>query len=387
VASLKKSRYPVQHHVVSFSSKLGEDEVTLAEVLQSAQYLAGGFSANYRLLGALGYGQGFQRWHADFHPGKGERADVLSRLALEWIDQTRATSDRPLLLYLQLMEPHAPYEAREPFRAQFASPPPGAKDAATSNEHLVAMRWHQLTRADVDLLASLYDAEVADADAALRALFDALGQRNVLRDAVIIITADHGEEFWEHGQLTHGTSLYNETVHVPLLVIAPGYAGGHRVEQNVSLLDIAPTVLDLVGHDAEARFEGRSLVPLLRPMTMMARLKAWRRGAQSAPPPDVVLQLEATGYGFDAREHTDGLIRESTKLLMRPGGFDEVYDLAQDPGEKSNHPESAAAMTDALKQDLQAARTDLSERAGVAVKGAPLDDATREKLRALGYHF
>jgi arylsulfatase A-like enzyme len=177
----------------------------------------------------------------------------------------------------------------------------------------------------------------------------------------------------------HGTNLYNETVRVPLIVVAPGVEGGQRIEQNVSLVDVAPTLLDLLGLPAEPRFEGRSLVPLL----------GGRSGSGQAAnaPRDVILQLESTGYGLDAREHVDGVTRGSVKLLVRPTGSTETYDLAVDPAEKNDNPSGRAADTVALAAALTQKTADLHTRAGTAVKGPAIDDATREKLRALGYHF
>jgi arylsulfatase A-like enzyme len=388
VASLMTSRYPMQHRVVSFASKLADEERTLAETLQPSGYLAGGFSANFRLLEALGYAQGFQHWRADLKHDGGLRGGDLRRQSMEWLDQARRSAPgQPILLYLHYMEPHAPYDPPEPFRQQFLRKDDGALDAATANEYLVGLRWYKLTHPDVEMLASLYDAEVASADAELRSLFAELEQRDFLRNAIVVVTADHGEEFWEHGNLSHGTSLYNESVRVPLLLIAPGYAGGRRVEQNVSLVDVAPTLLDLLGLPREPRFEGRSLVPLLRPQSLGARFKAWRRLGGRADAPDVLLDLESVGYGVDAREHGQGLVRESTKLLLRPGGLPEVYDLERDPLEKSANPDALQAQSSALREALEASRADLGSRAGAAAETAPFDDATREKLRALGYHF
>lgn len=388
VASLMTSRYPMQHRVVSFASKLADEERTLAETLQPLGYLAGGFSANFRLLGALGYAQGFQHWRADLEGAGGLRGGDLRRQSIEWLDQARRSAPgRPALLYLHFMEPHAPYDPPEPFREQFGRNEDAAVDAATANEHLVGLRWYKLTRADVEMLASLYDAEVASADAELRHLFAELEQRGFLRDAIVVVTADHGEEFWEHGNLGHGTSLYNESVRVPLILIAPGYAGGQRVEQNVSLLDVAPTLLDLLGQPGEPRFEGRSLVPLLRPQSLAAWFKAWRSPGGKTEVPDVLLDLELVGYGVDAREHSHGLVRRSTKLLLRPGGLAELYDLERDPLEKNANAEALRARSPTLQRALEAARADLGSRAGTVAETAPLDDATREKLRALGYHF
>jgi arylsulfatase A-like enzyme len=387
VASLMTSRYPVQHHVVSFASKLADDERTFAEVLRPLGYVAGGFIANFRLLEALGYAQGFQHWRADFKPGGGLRGDALRQQCGEWLDQVRSSATaQPLLLYLHYMEPHAPYEPVEPFRRQFARAD-GALDAATANDRLLALRWHELTRPDVAMLASLYDGEVASVDAELRQLFADLERRGVLDHAVIVITADHGEEFWEHGNLTHGTSLYNESVRIPLIVVAPGFAGGERVEENVSLVDVAPTLLDLAGVPREARFEGRSLVPLLRPQSWPARLRAAWRGDLEPPPRGVLLQLEALGYGLDTREQTEGMVRQSFKLLMQPGGFPETYDLRTDPAEKIMNPPALQGESAALVKQLESARADLSTRAGATAEKAALDEATREKLRALGYHF
>jgi arylsulfatase A-like enzyme len=287
-------------------------------------------------------------------------------------------------LYLQYMEPHAPYEPDEVFRAQFAPPRADTKDAATLNHDLVSMRWHNLTRDDVAFLASLYDAAVATIDAELRQLFGELERRGFLKNAVVVITADHGEEFWEHGALTHGTNLYNENVRIPLIVVAPGYAGGQRIDDNVSLIDVAPTLLDLAGLRREPRFEGRTLVPWLRPRSISARAQAlWHRAPPATP---IVLQLESTGYGMDVREHSAGLVQRSTKLLLRPGGAPEVYDLERDPAEKTADP-ALEAQSSALTQTLESVRADLRDRAGTVVQTVPLDAATREKLRALGYHF
>ena len=386
VASLLTSRYPSQHHVVSFASQLAADEVTLAEALQPARYVGGGFSANFRLLQSLGYAQGFRHWETDAHYEGKMRAEELHRRAFGWLDGAwTASSAQPALLYVQYMEPHVPYDPPQPFRGRVAPRASAAADLVAMNQKLAAMDWLGINRDDVALLESLYDGEVATVDAALRQLFAELERRGFLQDAIVVVTADHGEEFREHGGLTHGRTLYNETVRVPLLMVAPGYAGGRMVEQNVSLLDIAPTVVDLLGLPAEPRFEGHSLVPLLAPESWRGRLRAWWRA--TASPADVLFQLESTESGLDLREHKAGILRRSVKVLMTTGGQPEAYDLQTDPQEKHANPAAIEADASALAKVLEADRVALDGRSGVAAQAAPLDESTREKLRALGYHF
>ena len=374
VASLLTSRYPSQHHVVSFASRLGAAERTLAETLAPLRYVAGGFSANFRLLDSLGYGQGFDHWQAELKTGGDLSAGELNQQALRWLDAAWSRdSERPALLYLQYMDPHAPYDPPEPFRGRFGA---AAGDAVAANEKLLATRWFDLTGADVDLLASLYDAEVASVDEQLRRLFAELTRRGFLDHAVVVVTADHGEEFWEHGNLTHGIALYEESVRVPLIVAPPGLAGGRRVDTPVSLLDVAPTLLDVLGLPPEPHFEGRSLVDLWKDPV-----------AGETAAKDVVLQLESTGDGVDAREHAAAIRHGFAKLLSRPNGFTESYDLSADPGEEEPAPVGPADERPALLRRLETVRAALRERAGAAPERAPLDDATREKLRALGYQF
>jgi arylsulfatase A-like enzyme len=380
VASLMTSRYPTQHRVVSFASQLGDDEVTLAETMRPLRYVSGGFSANFRLLSSLGYAQGFDHWEADLKPGAAELSGTeLGGQALAWLDRSwNAAAGRPALLYLQYLEPHAPYAPPDPYRSRFRDPGTDAGDDADLNAKLVSMRWHELTKADVQRLESLYDGEVATVDEQLRQLFAELERRHFLDRAIVVVTADHGEEFWEHGGLTHGITLYNECVHVPLIVVAPGQRAGQHVTENVSLVDIAPTLVDLLGLPAEPHFEGRSLAPLLRD-------GAPASSGGVAPP--VILQLEPTGYGLDTREHAAGIVQDSSKLLLRRSGHTEAYDLHADPGEQNANPASLAGAADALARTLETTQTDLARRASSGEHRAPLDEATREKLRALGYHF
>jgi arylsulfatase A-like enzyme len=383
VASLFTSRYPSQHHVVRFTSKLPDEEVTLAETLAPLGYLGGGFSANFRIAEPLGYAQGFQHWRVYLGDPKA-RGDQLRRESLAWLDGIKNKPGAPpIFLYLQYIEPHGPYVPPEPYRSRFQRDGNQPREAEIANKKLVALRFEELTDQEVDLLRSLYDGEVASLDAELRVLFAELGRRGFLDRCVIIITADHGEEFREHGGMIHGFTLYNETLRVPLLVLAPGYAGGRIVRDNVSLLDLAPTVLDLLHRPREPRFEGRSLVPLL--------------AGKSLQPRDILGQLEADVISDvrrerglkespgDSRRQTEAIIRGPVKVMVQLSGATETYDLATDPGESRPNPPALQAETAELAKVLREGRSQLASRAAATQETVPLDDATKERLRALGY--
>ncbi len=388
IASLMTSRYPSQHHVVTFTSKLASEEVTLAETLQPLQYEAGGFSANFRLLESLGFAQGFQFWRSDAKLIAGLSGDELREQCLEWLDRAwQPSSAQPAMLYLHYMEPHSPYEPTEPYLSQFARNPDGSDiDKLAAAKEIFSQDLCDITHDDLRPFESLYEAEVAAVDAQIRLLFAELERRRFLDNAITVITADHGEEFWEHGGLEHGRTLHNESIRVPLLLIAPGYQGGQRIEENVSLLDVGPTLLDLLGLPPEPRFEGRSLVPRLKGRSLSARLKALTRNrGKNQLPADVILQLPRHQSKDDKRVHEEGMIRGSLKALVQTDGQIETYDLDTDLGETNANPRALEAEKRMLAEALEEARKDLASRAGVAVSGPPLDEATKEKLRRLGY--
>jgi arylsulfatase A-like enzyme len=401
MASLFTSRYPTQHHVVTFGQRIADDEVTIGERLANAGWMGGGFAANPNLQQRYGYAQGFAAWQAVV-PDAGEiDGDSLRAQALAWLDAAwRPDGESPALLYVHYMEPHAPYEPREPFRSRFAvdengrvldtlgairqalarasggalhDDPNAPLDIPTAFAYVFG-RGTPLTRDYALPLERLYDAEVASVDDQVRQLFAELARRRFLEHAIVVVTADHGEKFYAHGRGSHGDTLYEAGVRVPLIIVGPGVPAGVRVPDDVSLLDVAPTLLDLLGLEGEPRFEGRSLVPLLA-------------GAPPRRPrPDVILQLERTvPENLDMRIHVRGLVRERHKLVVGRDGGSELYDLAADPGETHPDPPALAAekavLTDALARD----ETRLGERAVAAAPRAPVDEKLKERLRALGY--
>jgi len=388
VASLLTSRLPSQHLVRDFDSRLSDSEVTLAERLAAAGFANAGFTANWRLSAELGYGQGFSTWQgflsSEGSPTKA-RGEVVRTAALRWLDggprdgaapPTGATptdggAKPSRLVYLQFMEPHVPFEPPADLRARFA-PSVGVELAVRLNAwaRSLPIDLAPLSAEEMAQLAALYDGEVAAIDAELGRLFEALEQRGILKDALVIVTADHGEELLEHGTFGHGSNLFNETVRVPLIMAGPGVPAGRVVNQNVSLIDVAPTVLDLLGLPPESRFEGRSLVPLLHDEARTSAV-------------DVILQLPRKTLEWDLRLHREGLVRGSDKLLVGPEGVGELFDLAADPGEQKPQAPPAGAT---LQAALEAANAELAARQQPQEEKAQIDEATKEKLRALGYH-
>jgi arylsulfatase A-like enzyme len=360
--------------VVRFASRLAPDEVTIAERLRDAGFATVGISANPLLFAKLGWGQGFDVWEIveDDPEPNGDAyldAETVGTRALAWLDANWKRGDGPVFLYLHFMEPHAPYTPPEPFRSRLL--PPGTSDEATrlANQAIEVFRFLELSTEQATLLSALYDGEIAYLDHALAKLFERLAARGFLDRALVVVTADHGEEFQEHRGWMHGWSLFEEVVRVPLLLLAPDFRGHREVRQPVSLIDVAPTLLELAGLSPEVRFVGRSLTPLLR--------------VGGATPAPIVLELEANAEaGADRRIHAAGLVSDSRKLLVRPDGAAVLFELTRDPGERS--PADPAAVPDGaeLIELLESTRPARVTRPGPV---EPLTEEQRQLLRALGY--
>jgi arylsulfatase len=391
VASLFTSRYPGQTQIATYDSRLADTEVTLAERLQQGGYVPAAFLANSQVSADHGFSQGFEHWWTDKVPKV--PASAVRAQALDWLDSGDAHV--PAFLYLHFLEPHAPYEPPEPFRSRLKHPVDASVEASAQRK-MHAREWTAVAPAERDLLESLYDGEVAAIDAELRILFDELERRGVLRNAIVVVTADHGEEFKDHGGMGHGLTLYNELIHVPLIVVVPNRPGGRRVQDNVSLVDVAPTLLDLVGLPHEPHFEGRSLAPFLAdPATahgplaslqaLVARLRGTPQSLESPSAVDIFFELLPNGASYDLRRHGAGIIRGSLKLVVPPHGAAVVYDLSRDPGETGPGSIGGAGQATTLEAALHAEQGLLQARASTAAT-VPLDEAAREKLRALGYN-
>ena len=376
IASLFTSRHPSQHRTTKPDARLVESEVTLAEALSPLGYATAGFVANLRLEGDLGFGQGFDRWRV-FKQVPVVKGEVVKEHAMRWLEgQQERAPGQPIFLYVHLMEPHSPYQPPEDLRERFATPDSEDVNLADAHAKLKTPRFAELSDAEVALLESLYDAEVAAADRALRRLFRQLRRRGFLRDAVVVIVSDHGEEFREHDMLGHGNTLYESAVRVPFLVDAPGVAEGSVVEESVSLLDVAPTLLELVGGAPESSFEGRSLTPWL----------ALDGASRAGSPVGVLTELLPVMPGeHDDRRHSGAYIRGREKLILGVDGTARYVDLQRDPGESRSFAASGSEAARVLEADLERLREQLATRRNAHIVRGTIDAETREKLEALGY--
>jgi len=359
--------------------------VTLAEELGASGYACAGFSANLHIQQRLGYAQGFEDGHTYFGDPEGEikpRAGTLIDRALEWVSERQSAGDeRPGFLYLQFLEPHSPYEPPEPHRRR-AAPDASPQEIRRANADLTSFHFSAIDDRKVALLRALYDGEVAFFDAALKDLFARLEPTGFLDGAIVVVTSDHGEEFREHGSLLHGLSLFEPAVRVPLLILGEGIEGGQRVAQPTSILDVSATVLDLLGLEAEPRFEGTSRVPLLKRSHASAR----RAVPDAAPSDEILLELAHRGGPREVRQHAWGLISGRKKLLIDTAGDAWVYDLDADPDEHAPLSAETSEGGRALLSTLARLRGDLETRVNpTAAAPAELDLETRRRLRALGY--
>jgi arylsulfatase A-like enzyme len=385
VASLFTSRYQSQHGIETFASVLGEQEVTLAEVLRQHGYATAAFVANYLLPSKSGYAQGFDAYHTLAAGRQGQehfdkaRAARVNQEGLAWLDK-RARTDQPFFLYLHYMEPHNPYGPEPQYLDHVLGGRP-RPDQVAVNARMNMPNVGVFSDEMVQAVRDYYDAEVMSLDAQLRALFAELTARQLLDNTIVVLLADHGEEFREHGLMGHGQTLFEEVIHVPLLIVTPGRSQHLDVAPPVSVIDVAPTLLDLAGLAVPVSFEGHSLRPL-----MGLPPRAWGLagcGSTGAPPPPVIFSELIKGDLERLAVHEHAVRDADGKLIVGVHGEREFYDLRTDPGEL--HPTGLGAeQRAALDAQLSRFNTQFARGSAPAATRA-LDADTRERMRVLGY--
>ncbi len=390
VASMFTSRYQSQHHVISFGSTLAEEELTLAEVLKPHGYATGAFLANILVQPKLGFAQGFDRFKNSVRPRetpKGApgflkaRAEAINREAFVWLDGLGAQRP-PVFLYLHYMEPHAPYDPPEAMVARVLDGRPRQDLDAVNN--LMYLPQPDADAALVQGARDFYDAEVMSLDAELRNLFAGLEQRGVLRDAVVVFTADHGEEFEEHGLMGHHQTLFEEVIHVPLLLLVPQHTARTDIHDMVELIDVAPTLLDLAGVPRPAPYEGRSLAAAYGAghESWWAR-PWWRLTHRASATPPAISELLKAKETLRLSPHERAVVLDTHKLIAGVDGEREYYDLAADPHEKNPN-----GLDDAARAGASEAITAFVARAAqraVPARAHEIDAETKERMRNLGY--
>jgi len=261
------------------------------------------------------------------------------------------------------MEPHDPYTPPAALRPPV--PPGTPPDVAAGWVLDVSRRLGKpgvppLPPEQLAYLRALYQGEIRSWDSQLPALLGGLDRLGVRDSTLVIVTADHGEEFLEHGLLLHRAHLYDELIHVPLVVAGPGITPGRRTDQ-VQGIDLFPTLASVLGFDVPSQLSGRSLL---------------------APAPGRLAFSATDGQANDGtRRPLDAVRRPDWKLIHAPVADDfQLFDLAADPGERS-----PLALTTGDGPALRVALDDFARSAPAPPARTGYDPALGEKLRALGY--
>jgi arylsulfatase A-like enzyme len=346
--SMLTGAYPGRHGIRT-KQELSPDIPTLAERLRRAGYDTAAFTEDALLDATAGFQRGFSNYWENkaIQPGAGDAAGTFER-GLAWLAGHR---DRPAFLFLHTYAVHSPYKPSPPYDKMFLD----TTQSMLASDHLA------------------YEQEIRQLDDVVADLVARLDGLIPPERFVLVITADHGEEFWEHGGFLHG-QLYDEILHIPLFVRWPGRVpAGRTLDDQVSLVDVTPTILDLVGLDPEVD-GGLSLAPLLE-----GRADRLDRELIFAESPPAIWSRYS--WSFIARGGGSKCFSYELPAL------DRCFDLVSDPEEQ--HPLQPAGDEAKLWESARTyAEAVITGAPPAPAKPAPSlhEDPQRvEKLRALGY--
>jgi arylsulfatase A-like enzyme len=339
--SLMTGRLPSGHRVENDGMKLSAGIPTLAEVLQASGYSTSAVISHIYVSGVFGFDRGFQRFEDfgltrdyRFEAGLEPRASKVTDRAAQLFRGMKRARGGGFFLFVHYFDPHWDYDPPPPFDKRFGSAYHGAITGSYQSFSHYALPGVEMSPADRQHLVDLYDGEIAYTDAQIGRLLETLRKEGAGEDTLVVVTADHGEEFKEHGALGHGRNLYDEVIRVPLIAARLGGKGPvRRVREQVRDIDIFPTFCEIAGATVPAGVRGKSLTGFL------AGKQGSSRGAVSE-----TIRFDA--YRKSYRE-------PGRKLIVRlEDNRHEYYDLTADPGETRNLWEEKRTEALALEQEL-----------------------------------
>jgi arylsulfatase A-like enzyme/Flp pilus assembly protein TadD len=337
-ASILSGLLPTEHGIRDNSGFTMPAEIeTLATLLSAEGYRTGAFISAFPLDSRFGLDRGFEVYEDRFVGVEPRRAfleqersgERTVELAAGWLEED---DPRPSFAWVHLYEPHYPYEPPEPFATRFRNAP--------------------------------YLGDVAAADAALEPLVRPILERTQDGNTVVVLTSDHGESLGEHGEATHGIFAYEGALRVPLILYQPGLLSPRTVDEPARLIDVMPTVLDLLGLEPPAPVAGRSLISVAN-------------GRHHGAEPTTYFEA-LSGQLNRGWAPLYGVIRDDWKFIELP--IPELYDLASDPDEAINLESSERARAEGMQSLLATFRARDDGR-----RPEPVDAETRERLATLGY--
>ena len=403
--STMTSLYPLSHGVRDFADRLPAAAETLAEQYRAAGYATLAYSSVLFTGQFSNMHQGFEELHesgsADVSPSSKTAREYIDRLS-EWLGTHR---DVPFFVFLHLFDPHDPFEPREPYATLWADP----AHKAEHEEQLDALREHienpvlrqfgmpdrrAFEAAEVDAEAFVgydqdwYDGSIRGMDVELGRLVERLRTLGLDDDTLVVFMSDHGEEFLEHDRMFHGQTVYNELTQVPLVMRWPGaIPSGVVVDENVQLIDIMPTLLDLSGLPHPDGLQGRSLLPFVAPADATTVASWVTRPAFSEKAP-------TTGSAAPPPNDTESyaVIDEDWLLIHNRARADgtpefELYDMTTDPLNSTNVADGQTDVVERLGRELDRWHR-IAEQARLpddAEATAGLSQEQLERLRSLGY--
>jgi arylsulfatase A-like enzyme len=401
-ASLFTGRFPLQHQALYERSRLPEAETTIPEYLRPRAYRTAVLSANPWVTPEYGFDQGVD----DFVSVYDERftrvtlfMTVLKRIsqlvdgklrlynkvkylvlgelsttardvrlvdaAVAWLG---AHGARPFFLYLHMMSPHHPYDPPKPFDRFVPDPGHAPVKNYPRKSYEFFAHGDPLPEPELADMLARYDGDILHADTEIARLLEALDRQGLAQTTIVLVTADHGEEFYDHGNWGHGQSLYNELIRVPLIVRAPGrIPPGTRTARPVMHVDVVPTLLSLAGapHPPSLPVIAENLLDVV----------AGKVGAPDRPIVSELLYRAAQGEIVVSGDRKLLAVRQNDELIQ------QVFDLAYDFAERTPITSQAEIEPlDRLRVDTRRAL----ERARSAAQDATTD-TNLDHLRDLGY--
>jgi arylsulfatase A-like enzyme len=370
VASMLTGRHPLTHGVVERMDALPDALRTLPEMLRDAGYETLGITTNPAISAEAGFSRGFDSYVQLFDPQAlpfvAQPAEKINQELFGWLADR--DPNRPFFAYLHAMDAHEPYLPPPAYRRRFAAQAdaalcrPGPQDVAAA----LATR-SGLTRGGLKKnFEALYDAQIAHGDSQFGLLLRRLRDLGLYDQTVVILVADHGEEFLDHGLFAHGHSLYQEILHVPLIIRWPeGQYAGRKVESPAQHIDLLPTILAAAGAPSPAAYPGMDLRLLARAGTPVER--------------EVSSDLSLAGT------RVSSLVTGGMHLLVRerPNPVAELYDTRNDPRELRNLADPAGVRFGYLMSRLRTLNH--QQGSSAATRRSPIPGELDKQLRALGY--